>query len=61
MNITTSQIQSAINAAEQEASSLLLDKTPVTVTNATLMALIEGAKEAVQARDIEQEMQRRVR
>jgi len=45
MKITNTQIQDAINAAEIVSGPLKSDNEPVTVTNKTLMALIEGANQ----------------
>lgn len=42
--MTSHEIQNAINAAEAVASPLKKDDQPVTVSNKTLMALIEAAK-----------------
>ena len=44
MNYTKDQITAAINAAELVASETLADNHPVAITNATLLALIAGAK-----------------
>lgn len=41
------KIEDAINEAEQSASALKPDSMPVTVTNKTLLVLIEVAKEFV--------------
>lgn len=38
------EINAAINAAELVASNLAADNAPVTLTNKTVIALIEGAK-----------------
>lgn len=48
MNITNDQIQSAINAAEAVSNPIAPASTPVTVTQETLVRLIEGAKQWIQ-------------
>jgi len=53
MSYTNHQIQAAINAAESAASVLLSDTHPVAVTNATLLALIAGAKQEPESRAVE--------
>ena len=45
MKYTKDQINVAINTAELVASETLADNHPVAITNATLLALIAGAKE----------------
>lgn len=44
MNIPNHQIQNAVNAAEVVAKPTAPASTPVTVTQETLVALIEGSK-----------------
>jgi len=51
MVITNSQIQDAVNAAEQIASPLLSDRETIVIDNRSLMALIEGAKQWLQFSD----------
>jgi len=49
MKPNTHQIQAAINAAEAVAKPLLPPSTPVTITQETLLALIDGSKSLLEA------------
>lgn len=51
MNHTNHQIQAAINAAEVVAKPLSPASTPVTITQETLVALIQAAKDYLELRD----------
>lgn len=44
MHYTEYEINAAINEAELVASHLAADSTPITLTNKTVITLIEGAK-----------------